>query len=42
MQRDPQYRQFFETDPDLQSLRSLPKFVALLGKTSPPGPGPSS
>jgi TolB-like protein/Flp pilus assembly protein TadD len=42
VQRDPQYRQFLETDPDLKPLHALPKFIAILGQASPRAPAPSS
>ena len=42
LQSDPQYRQFLESDPDLKSLHSLPRFVALLGQGAPPAPSPQS
>lgn len=38
LRRDPQYRQFLETDPDFQSLQSLPRFTAILGGRDPPAP----
>ncbi|MEZ5463534.1 tetratricopeptide repeat protein [Dokdonella sp.] len=41
LQRDPQYLQFLQSDPDLKSLHSLPRYVALLGEKAEPKQAPS-